>query len=163
MTDDIEVARYALRTFRVDYGILKSVSFKGDCWTNGVCEAECEISMTLGYTPHHGPVPELGCSCGIYGSLSVEHLVEQFARECGDLITVIAAEGQTIIGPRGLRTQYARVVAYWSPWRSVRKMCRRQFLDACSHRTLDKMLDAYLLPFEATPVDDDDIFDGYWA
>jgi hypothetical protein len=77
---------------------------RGSDWEDGTCEATCRSGHQA---PHEG------CHCGIYGSLSYAGLLLQYP-QARHLVTVIAAEGTTIIGTRGLRTQFARVVAYWA-------------------------------------------------
>jgi hypothetical protein len=158
MTDDFEVARYALRTFKTYDGLLRPIAMNGHYWMDGVCKAEC--LSTTNWDNH--TAPDENCSCGVYGSLSVEHLVAQFPRESALLITVIAAEGQTIIGPRGLRCEYARIVGYWSPWRGIRRICKRNIPDGIRFKRLQKMLDEYHLPFqiEVPPEKRDE---RYWA
>lgn len=133
MTDDLEVGRFAVRTFRMDSwrGIpesLCSVQLGTGHWNGGFCVASCLAElMVQGYTGYHGyprgpyfgfeipehPVPDLRCTCGIYGALSLEALDRQYDRWSTDFTAVIAAEGRTIIGTRGLRTERARVVAYY--------------------------------------------------
>lgn len=160
---DIEVARYALRTFRVtpDYG-LGSVATDGGNWHNGTCTAWCtaypsdhiEIFEILhrrcGYHPPGHHPPEKDCSCGIYGSLSLDHLVRQYYRQCADIVAVIAAEGATIIGPRGLRTEHARVVAYWTRYRDISRLAKRQFGSAERFWRINPMLSKYGIPRKLT-------------
>jgi|SRR6185369_10946454 len=76
----------------------------GDDWEDGTCVARCS---------RRHDAPHDNCGCGIYGSLSYYGLLSQYP-QARHLVTVIAAEGQTIMGTRGLRTQFARVVAYWA-------------------------------------------------
>ncbi len=141
MVPDIEVARYALRTF-VTYPVgdrLRSVVKRGHHWHDGTCVAQC-----LKGKDHEAPAE--GCSCGIYGTLSLQALERQFDSEAARLVTVIAAEGRTIIGDTGLRTSAARVVAYWSPSRTIRKSCKKQFRGSEDFTDLNAMLTAYKLP-----------------
>lgn len=159
---DIEVARYALRTFNVREGRLMPVAMLVDAWKGGVCEAECVPNpWTMSYTysalgalaalmGDDVPVPDRnhdapaeGCHCGIYGCLTIERLRRQYPLECMDIVTVIAVEGKTIIGEIGLRTQAARIVAYWSPVKSVRKICADTCQGAKWFASLDDMLTAY--------------------
>lgn len=159
---DIEVARYALRTFNVKDGRLMPVAMLVDAWKGGVCEAECVPNpWTMSYTysalgalaalmGDDVPVPDRnhdapaeGCHCGIYGCLTIERLRRQYPLECMDIVTVIAVEGKTIIGEIGLRTQAARIVAYWSPVKSVRKICADTCQGAKWFASLDDMLTAY--------------------
>lgn len=150
---DIEVARYALRTFNVTSGRLMPVVVDVDAWKDGVCEARCEEASfhqwaAGGFAPNRAPNPPHGtpsenCSCGIYGCLTIEHLKRQYLHECMSIVTVIAVEGTTIIGDVGLRTQAARIVAYWSPRRDIRKMCAATCVGAVGFIDLDGMLTAY--------------------
>ena len=57
--------------------------------------------------------PEEHCRCGIYGFFTVEELFRQYPQFAGHVIAVIAAEGMTTIGSKGLKTAAARIVAYW--------------------------------------------------
>lgn len=188
---ELEVARYALRTFKFSRDGLESVAVPNRDWNNGVCEAHCRRAVMNGWwgpmwfsivggaveiqepTPHTSP--DLNCSCGIYGSLSLDNLTAQYdyAR---NLVTVIAAEGITIIGSRGLRTQYARVVAWWlssdvkptmeeylnivcwDPYKvdfgqvivpKFQQICAASFGDAAQYDDLDSMLNDFGLPRES--------------
>jgi hypothetical protein len=132
MTDevlDLEIGQFALRSFKyiervpwiddcarcwtdgkVRYWASPSYTHFGD-WMDGTCTARCG-RMT------HDP-PGDHCQCGIYGSLSYADLLASFKYEARELVVTIAAEGTTIIGTRGLRTAYARVVGYWLKPRSM--------------------------------------------
>lgn len=117
---DLEVGRFALRTFVFVNGRPESILSYGN-WRDGTCTARCRANtvawnfllgpdFALPESDHESPAME--CSCGIYGSLSLSHLREHYT-QASDIVAVIAAEGRTIIGTRGLRTERARVVAYW--------------------------------------------------
>lgn len=122
---ELEVARYAVRTFLVGNTHIVSIAAAArGIWKNGTCEAECLITRDPflveldqfqeyrdNWQPHEAPI--LKCSCGIYGCLTLGGLLQQFPSAATRMIAVIAAEGKTIIGPVGLRTAAARVVAYW--------------------------------------------------
>ena len=114
MTEDIEVGRYALRTFRVAHGQLRSL-FKDHTWENGTAVAAC-LPQLLDYgnsrAPHQSPGEH--CHCGLYGTLTLAQLAEQYSRHAATNVAVIAAEGTTYIGELGLRTAAARVVGYWT-------------------------------------------------
>lgn len=106
---DLEVGRYALRTFRFEgddfFPILNTPNRGG--WTReGTCEAIC-----WGSPPQKHEAPHLGCECGIYGSHSFYDLKRQYM-SAHKFVAVIAAEGRTVVGTRGLRTERARVIAY---------------------------------------------------
>jgi hypothetical protein len=159
---DIAIGVYALRTFReaegYDYGWvhdddvnlprpqLTSVALTGLHWTGGVCKATC-----VGMSTHTAPAES--CSCGIYGTQTLEHLRKQWPRETKEIVAVIAAEGDTIIGQKGMRTARARVVAY----RCIdlrAETAQRQFIGAKRYHDTQDMLDAYGLekgenPFKA--------------
>lgn len=147
---DIEVARYALRTFNVKDGRLMPVAMAVDAWKGGVCQAECvpnPWTMTAPWLvvvpdPNHD-APAEGCHCGIYGCLTIDRLVKQYPLSCMEIVAVIAVEGNTIIGEIGLRTQAARIVAHWSPKREVRKICADTCDGAIGFAKLDDMLAAY--------------------
>lgn len=97
---------------------------------------------------HQAPDPD--CRCGIYGSLNLENLRRQYS-EALFMVAVIASEGKTIIGTRGLRTEFARVVAFWTPWYQfyMRKTASRECPDAKSYGSLDQMLKDYGIPKKA--------------
>lgn len=158
---DIEVARYALRTFNVKDRRLMPVAMPvEDAWKGGVCQAECvpnpwtmTVSALASWVvvtgddvaapdPNHA-APAEGCHCGIYGCLTIDRLVKQYPLQCMEIVAVIAVEGNTIIGEIGLRTQAARIVAYWSPKRKVRKICADTCDGAIGFAKLDDMLAAY--------------------
>ena len=162
MTDvpDIEIARCALRTFNcvdirhcdledeladaLEEGLQdnQAVSFSGRIltgmyrsggqWLTGACVARCEKG-------HKAPDEE--CGCGIYGALSLSLLTASYP-QASRLVTVIAAEGKTVIGDLGLRTEASRVVAYWcSPDARVeRHQCAKQFLGAKEFADLAMMV-----------------------
>lgn len=162
---DIEVGRLALRSFKFvvvpfhgegfhdvvaaklghwDDGTLKfwqSLSYHNDNdWLDGTCTATC------GQGKKHR-VPCEKCSCGIYGSLSYADLLYQYRAEARNIVTVIAAEGATIIGPRGLRTERARVLAYWVTSNAIyQQVAGDQFNTASVFETPVDLLDFYNLP-----------------
>lgn len=152
---DIEVARYALRTFNTAGNTLQSIVIPGDHWAGGVCIAKCHREDFLGDRadidhpgPHTSPPESLKtrCQCGIYGCLTVDALRWQYPRQSRKLIAVIAAEGPTIIGDTGLRTSAARVVAFWAPDRELRRICLNSCPDARVFDALDVMLADYGFP-----------------
>jgi hypothetical protein len=126
----------------------------GQYWTDGTCTAECHNDKAKVFTPldwlswltgqklplHQAPSE--GCGCGIYATLTYEHLADQYPKETRRVVTVVAAEGQTIIGDKGFRTQYARVVAYWCD-DGLLDICKTQFKDAERFPKVNHMLKAY--------------------
>lgn len=172
---DIEVARYALRTFNVKDGRLMPVAMPvEDAWKGGVCQAECvpnpwtmtygalgALSVLMGddvaAPDRKHDAPAEGCSCGIYGCLTIDRLVKQYPLQCMGIVAVIAVEGNTIIGEIGLRTQAARIVAYWSPKREVRKICAGTCDRAIGFAKLDDMLAAYGFEPAGTSEPQDDL------
>lgn len=146
---DVEVGRYGLRTFRVVGRDLMSVTVQGARWKrDGTCEAKCVPNM--GFPTWRMPLrrfrhaaPDNNCRCGIYAALSAAALFKQYPVDAERLVCVIAAEGQTIIGDTGFRTQYARIVAYWTPVRRVLDVCLCRAPSARWYRSLDSMLDTY--------------------
>lgn len=175
--DDIEVGRYALRSFRLNTQdkhlcAIQPLNFCGDFWKGGVCEADCLASsqekyklLRQLYLASHVPLPpelqrdfhghkapKMECRCGIYGALSMRRLYDFATREMGELVVVIAAEGSTIIGDYGLRTSAARIVAFWATnpeWVSaVSKECNGE---ARHFTNLDEMLSTYNLPWGSAP------------
>lgn len=105
---DIEIARYGLRTFNLSSGMLRSV-FKSYTWEGGVCVAQCLADRPCGSKD----IPNEKCGCGIYATTTLDSLLSQYRTATQECVTVIAAEGTTIIGDRGMRTAAARIVAYW--------------------------------------------------
>jgi len=109
---------------------------KADGWEDGTCEATCGNSAAkmvtwggdvLSKTNQRHQPPDERCGCGIYAALSYADVLHQYRQHARHIVAVVAAEGVTIIGTRGLRTQFARVVAYWvDPGRPPRSMQRRR-------------------------------------
>jgi hypothetical protein len=146
---DLEVVRHGLRTFKVSGGHCRSVVVGQDHWKNGICVAVCDKPRLAPYLYEQGKLlpkhtsPDEGCTCGVYASLTLEHLYEQYPPYVENMVAVIAAEGQTIIGSKGFRTEVARVVAYWSPVSGFQKIAARDFPDAQGYPQLTDMLNAY--------------------
>lgn len=145
-----EVARYGLRTFKVTPGYLGSMAVGGSHWKNGMCTAQClaDDPYLRGYHaslsgPHE--MPHKDCTCGIYASHSYDNLVGQYDGFTQMMLAVIAAEGITIIGTRGFRTQYARIVAWWAGHPAVRDICLRECPGAEEYTGINTMLAAYQL------------------
>lgn len=110
---DLEVGRYALRTFRFsddDFLPILNTPNRGGWTREGTCVATCFSPPNYPRDLHEAPCLE--CECGIYGSHSLQDLHAQYSY-AWYFVAVIAAEGKTIVGSRGLRTERARVVAYW--------------------------------------------------
>lgn len=169
---DIEIARYAVRTFMLQPDIysdvsplgiilprpyrpdwvqpgeflgsfLGSVAISGNEWSDGTCTAKCICNRD----PIEHVSPHEECTCGIYGCLSLEKLREQYSSYASKFVAVIAAEGTTLIGDVGLRTQYARVVAYWHINDSRYEIpATLQFKGARRYLDLGQMLEAYQIP-----------------
>ncbi|OBJ26869.1 hypothetical protein [Mycobacterium colombiense] len=152
---DIEIARYALRTFALadayfcdldddqipfSWRVLTGMYRASGDWLTGECLARCE----KGYA-HEVPAAE--CECGIYGALCLASLRKQYP-QASRLVAVIAAQYKTIIGSQGLRTSGARVVAYWCrpDAKAERHQCATQFREAREYYDLTAMLSAYEIP-----------------
>jgi hypothetical protein len=148
---DLEVRRYGLRTFRLISRRLHALMVLNQPWAlDGTCHARCIPNMgyptfRMSFRKTH-PAPDEDCHCGIYAALTAQHLFDQYPINAHRLIAVIAAEGQTIIGSQGFRTEYARVVAYWTPVRSVLEVCVDRCGDAQWFPELADMLAAYRFP-----------------
>lgn len=95
-------------------------------------------------TTHQAPHEH--CHCGIYATHTLHHLQQQYGMQADKIVTVIAAEGQTILGDKGFRTQYARVTAYWSQYPDIFQAGTRQFRGANYYSDLNKMLHDYRIP-----------------
>lgn len=171
---DLEIGRHALRSFKVIDDHLWPIAINNDSWSDGTCIAECIKGNTSGYvtigtmTSVNGIVytggqipdvpnkdalhvaPVLNCSCGIYGTLSLQHLHNQYPSYANEIVCVIAAEGSTILGSRGLRTAAARVIAYWAASKKTRNIAAKQFNspvnEAIGYKRLNAMLTVYEIP-----------------
>lgn len=152
---EVEVARYALRTFVVDFEhrMLQPVIMPPDNqWKGGVCIAQCVKLYRRATIEDHTESPFEGCTCGIHGHFSLEMLRRNYRGQADDLLTVIAAEGVTFIANKGLRTQAARVVAYWSDNATIRSICHEQCDGAECFDDVGDMLAAYeLARYEPKP------------
>lgn len=161
-TPDIEVGVFAVRSFafRENPDRLTSIStvtnlslakrYSAD-WIDGTCTAICEVCG-------QDAVPSPDCTCGIYAAMTIDSLRAQYRWHASLIVAVIAPEGRTIIGPNGLRTKRARVVAYWVPWygRRVIAVARKQFIDATGYTVLNDMLATHGMP-AATPCRDENL------
>lgn len=150
---DLEVARYALRTWKISYfhDRLQSIYVQGSFWDNGVCRARCYRRAISGgimrAIPSGHQAPHENCNCGVYGSLSLDHLERQYGQYANWVVGVIAAEGPTIIGPRGLRTSFARVVACWTlDVPTFHDIVTNSFGDVPRYDNQSDMLDHFHLP-----------------
>lgn len=154
---DIEVARYALRTFDIvplgENGRLRLKSlYQVHFWEGGKAIATClnrdrvhvERNGTMAWSNHAPPVE--GCSCGLYGTLTLDQLLREYGNRARNLICVIAAEGGTVIGSKGLRTAAARIVAYWTPVRATELVMERECKDAKAYTNVTQMLSDYKFP-----------------
>jgi hypothetical protein len=147
---DIEIGRYALRTFQIRGGRLKSL-YRAHYWDGGTAIARCD--RQAGH-PDESP-PAQNCTCGLYGALTMPQLLRDYAKYARFGIAVFAAEGMTVIGDRGLRTAAARIVAYWAPpigdgvdVDDPAEVFATQCPDAQRFDTVAEMLKAYNLPAE---------------
>lgn len=145
----------------------------GQHWTDGTCTARCHadsvnlfslslLSALTGveYGGHEAPSED--CRCGIYATLTYEHLVDQYPQHTRRIVTVVAAEGQTIIGDKGFRTQYARVVAYWCQ-DDLLDICKTQFKDAKQFPQVNHMLKEYGFLSSAPSWGFLEAFKGLWS
>lgn len=147
----IEIGGYALRTFKVTNDKLGSL-YKPTTWDNGVAIAECLAPQKCESPPGEN------CSCGLYGFLSLDELIRDYGANANRSVAVFEPEGDTVIGPRGLKTAAARIVAYWcSPPETVAHWDRgslaelqgiyaAQCPDAKEFFDIAAMLKAYDLP-----------------
>jgi hypothetical protein len=133
-----------------------STAMRGSNWKHGVCEASCQVpvnshqkllielaALTMGDEPVFShQAPQEDCHCGIYAAHTLQVLKEQFASYTNDIVAVVAAEGQTIIGDKGFRTQRARVVAYWCS-NEVAATAQGQFSEAQRYSDIASMLADY--------------------
>lgn len=145
----------------------------GQHWTDGTCTAKCHAdsvnliswswltALTGQEYPGH-EAPSEDCRCGIYATLTYEHLVDQYPQHTARVVTVVAAEGQTIIGDKGFRTQYARVVAYWCG-DDLLDICKTQFKDAQQFPQVNHMLKEYGFPYSPPAWGFLEAFKGLWS
>ena len=145
---DIEVARYALRSFDTSRGKLGSL-YQSTTWDGGTAVARCLTAK------HCASPPGDDCTCGLYGTLSLQQLVRDYRSRARHCVVVFAAEGPTIIGDKGLRTSAARIVAYWCARElpHMRGPLAEVFAAQCPNARhfieMDEMLSAYR--FEPMP------------
>jgi hypothetical protein len=83
-------------------------------------------------------------------------LVSQYKQQTDNVLAVISAEGQTLIGPYGFRTEFARVVAYWSNSRTAARLCREQFPGATCYTNEFVMMQTYGIPKKPSGLIDPD-------
>lgn len=160
---ELQIGRRALRSFKVDRDHLWPIAMSVDSWKDGTCLARCEKgspkTTSVTYSnglwthqeeteqfPERHAAPHLGCDCGVYGTLSLQHLVDQYPSYAQRIVCVFAAEGPTLLGSRGMRTSAARILAYWAGDDEVREIAAGQFNEAVHYKKLIKMLDHYELP-----------------
>ena len=127
---------------------MTSLMINGLLWPDGACSAVCAsflapLLLGLDGAPHIPPCQ--GCHCGVYGTLSLQHLRDQYQGFADKCVAVIAAEGNTMLGDRGLRTQHARVIAYWCI-DDYAPVCQRQFKDAKQFSDVLEMIGVYGIP-----------------
>jgi hypothetical protein len=99
------------RVWRWDVGGLRSLN--GELWQPGKpLEAGCKVSQFALWRGHayaaHSPhdAPQMNCTCGIYGSKSLEHL-PKYGFEKARIRGQVSLWG-TVVGHRlGWRAQYA--------------------------------------------------------
>jgi len=158
--DDVELARYGLRTFKVDPDnmALRSMAISGLHWQGGVARAKClkDDPLLQGYRfkgnpPKKHVSPHIECSCGIYGSLYLDNLINQYSGYTQQLVCVIAAEGTTIIGSKGFRTECGRIVAFWSQYKTIATVVQHVAPKAEYITNLNNMLSKYGCPMESPP------------
>lgn len=179
MDVEVEIGRHALRTFVVQEGKLRSV-VQPTYWDSGAMVAEClrqreipvRVSMDAlpsrtanGYFSYGvatrmipspcDDTPGEHCHCGLYGTVSLSPLIAQYGSHARRSIAVIAAEGPTRIGSRGLRTSAARIVAYWVHPRydDHLKAYEATCPDATFYLSLEAMLKHYDIEAEPAALD----------
>lgn len=142
VTADFVIGMLALRTFRIQNGELQPITSSINEWENGTCKAVC----TKHPEDDEHDAPEPDCTCGIYGALTLDVLLEQWEEPTSNLITIIAAEGTTYIGTKGLRTAAARIIAYCTPHQHIRTICTKQCPGARGFYDIDAMLKTHRFP-----------------
>ena len=177
---DIEVGRHALRTFQFRDGLASLYQLTK--WDKGQAIAECRRQPGYVYTwssteplKLYGACPEPPgdrCDCGLYGTLTIKQLLREYSAYARHGIAVIAAEGATVIGTKGLKTAAARVVAWWAPvpgdgeayslmvtdW--AERIFAHEVPEATRYATVDELLEAYR--FDPMDEVDKKILDGNW-
>lgn len=157
---DIEVGRHALRTFKTFDGTLQSL-YRKHTWTDGKAIAKClresnglRLQLWGGEEVNVPPPcessPNEECLCGLYGTLTLEQLIREYgASTITGGVAVIAAEGPTIIGSKGLRTSAARIVAYWLGVQGDHGVYARHAPEAKRYTDMTEMLADYnLQPYD---------------
>jgi hypothetical protein len=110
-------------------------------WADGTCTAVCaKWSSSPGYKPNsgwkHGDViPDENCNCGIYALDDLANLNRQYGQYTKIVATVISASGRTFEYNEGVKTQFARVVAYWVLDHEPGCVC-----ELCGHRRTQSVL-----------------------
>jgi hypothetical protein len=137
---EVEVGRYALRSFDLGQGTLGSLFKRGHSWENGVAIAKC-----LADNPCAEP-PTQDCKCGLYGTLTLDQLCIEYANRARYAVAVFAAQGRTFLGTKGLRTAAARVVAYWCESPRQKKVLSTCAPQATHFADITEMLAAYKFP-----------------
>jgi hypothetical protein len=154
---DIVVGNYALRSFDIEDGRLKSL-YRDFYWDEGKAVAHCDKPYVFPNTPPPHPAPH---ACGLYSLTSYYELQRQYSSKAARNVAVIAAEGRTEKGTKGLRCQAARIVAYWAYTGVDRKVFKAQCPEATSFGTVKEMLDAY--KFDAAALRSDSGWDTFPA
>lgn len=97
-------------------------------WADGSCTAVCaKWSSGTGYKPPDDWVheaPDKNCNCGIYALDDLADLYEQYRYHTMCVVAVVSASGRTFEHRSGIKTQHARVVAYWVLDHVSECMCR---------------------------------------
>lgn len=115
---------------------LQSIFFSllfNDGEINSACEwainqtkiATCLSKLHLGcdHYRHKSTAPEAECSCGLY-ACHTPSILSEF-HESREIIGVIEAWGKVIVGPKGFRAQYARILGLSSKLTTVRDGLKR--------------------------------------
>jgi len=149
---ELRVGQYGLRTFHVsEDGYLLPVNAMvhdsrliNTSWKNGTCIAQCAMER-------NHPVPDDGCTCGIYSFPTVDQVRRQYPSGY-TLLAVVSLEGRVIEGERGWRSEAARIVALWMPRAArlypsdlgrITKQLTTNYPGIEFHENLDTMIDTY--------------------
>lgn len=101
----------------------------GAMWMPGVNHAVCK------YVDEHKPPVEVdaagrGCGCGFWAYWQPQE--HDLGRNSLPVLGVIEGTGRTLIGPRGFRSQKARIIALHLPFQIVPEVRRAGWYDAFS-------------------------------
>jgi hypothetical protein len=147
---NFEVGRKGLRTFAVEKGRLKSPMSPGgpSYWDNGIAVAECRRWRDEDDRENCTESPNENCRCGLYAMHTLDELFKQYGQWARQCVAVIACQGTTYIGTKGLKTASAQIIAYWTHEQAKvhLQVFRQQCPEAVGFTDIQEMLKTYGFP-----------------